>query len=101
MSITTCDHNLGFLGMALRASDFDPLNNGNPFAPPIDPGPAPINATGTAALITEVVCLYKDDKEKFTTYCEFHIILISMITNKCPEKYMTTIKHRITNFCQR
>ena len=23
-----------------------------------------------------------------------------MITNKCPEKYMTTLKHRTTNFCQ-
>ena len=100
MSITTCDHNLGFLGMVLRASYFDPLNNGNPFAPPIDPGPAPINPTGTAPQITEVVRLYKDDKEKFTTYCEFHIILISMITNKCSEKYMTTLKHRITKFCR-
>ena len=30
MSITTCDHNLVFLGMVLRASYFDPLNNGNP-----------------------------------------------------------------------
>ena len=63
--ITTSDHNLGFLTMVLRASYFDPINNGNPFAPPIDPGPAPINATGTAAQITEVVRLYKDDKVKF------------------------------------
>ena len=39
-------------------------------------------------------------KRKFTTYCEFRIILISMITNKCQEKYMKTIKHRITKFCQ-
>ena len=27
VSITTCDHNLGFPGMVIRASDFDPLNN--------------------------------------------------------------------------
>ena len=100
MYITTCDHNLGFLGMVLRSSDFDYLNNGNPFTPPIDPGTTPANATDTAAQITEVVRLYKYNKEKFTTNCEFRIILISMITNKCPEKYMTTIKHRITNFCQ-
>ena len=100
MSITTCYHNLGFLGMVLWASDFDPLNNGNPFAPPIEPGTAPFNATGTAALTTEVVRLYKNAKEKFTTYCEFLIILISIINNKCPEKYMTTLKHRITKFSQ-
>ena len=100
MSITTCDHNLGFLGMVLRVSYFDPLNNGNPFAPPIDPVPAPVNDTDTASQITEVVRLYKYDKEKFTTYCEFFIILISMVTNKCPEKYMTTLKHRITKFFQ-
>ena len=36
ISITTCDHNLGFLGMVLLASYFDPLNNRNPFVPPID-----------------------------------------------------------------
>ena len=64
MAINTCDHDLGFLGMVLRSSDFDPLNNGNPFAPPIDPGPAPINVTGTASQITEVVRLCKDDKVK-------------------------------------
>ena len=67
MSITNCDHNLGFLGMVLRALDFDPLNNENPFLPPIYPGPAPVNVTGTAAQITEVVRLYKNDKENFTT----------------------------------
>ena len=84
--------------MVLRSSDFDPLKNGKPFAPPIYPGPSPINFTGTASQTTEVVRLYKDDKEKFTTYCEFHIILISVITNKCPEKHMTTLKHRIAKF---
>ena len=47
MAITTCDHNLGFLGMVLRASDFDPLNNGNPFAPPKDTGPNHVNAIDT------------------------------------------------------
>ena len=57
--------------MLLRASDLDPLNNGNPFYPPIDPGTASVNANSTAAQTTEVVCLYKIDKEKFTTYCEF------------------------------
>ena len=49
MSITTCDHNQDFLGMVLQASDFDTLNNGNPFFPLIDPGPTPVNATDTAA----------------------------------------------------
>ena len=73
MSITTCGHNLGLLEMVLRTSDFDPLNNGNPFAPPTDPGPDPINSVSTADQITEVVRLYKDDKEKFTTYCEYRI----------------------------
>ena len=100
MYITTCDHSLGFLAMVIWASYFDPLNNRNPFAPPIDPGPTPINVTVTDAQINEVVRLYKDYKEKFTAYCGFHIILISMITNKCPEKYMTTLKHRITKFHQ-
>ena len=62
MSITTCDHNLGFLGMLLRASNFDPLNNRKSFSPPTDPGPAPVNAIGTAAQIDEFLRLYKDEK---------------------------------------
>ena len=36
MAITICDHNLGLLGMVLLPSEFDPLNNKNPFAPPTD-----------------------------------------------------------------
>ena len=86
MAITTCYHNLCSLGMVLWASYFNPLNNVNPFAPPMDTGPSPIYSIGTADQITEFVLLYKYDKEKFTTYPEFFIILISMITNKCPEK---------------
>ena len=86
MAITTCDHNVGFFGMIFLSSYFDPLNNGNLFAPPVYPWPAPVNANVTAAQITEVVRIYKHDKENLTTYGEFHIILISMITNKCPEK---------------
>ena len=100
MEIATYDRNLCFPGMMLRASDFGPLNNGNPFAPPTDPRPDPINSIDTSSQITEAVRLYKYDKEKITTYCEFCIILISIITNKCPEKYMTTLKHHITKFFQ-
>ena len=55
MAITTCDHNLGLLGMVLQASYFDTLNNRNPFAPPTDPGPAHINAIGTEDQINEAV----------------------------------------------
>ena len=100
MYITTCDHNLGFLGMVLRVSYFDPLNNRNPFSSPTDHGPTPVNSIVTGDQITEVVRLYKYDKEKFTTYCVFRIILISMITNKCPEKYINILKHRIIKFLQ-
>ena len=100
MAITVYDHNLGLLGMDLRASDFNPLKNSNPFAPPTDPRTDPINDVSTVTQITEVIRLCKDDKDKFATYCEFHIILISMITNKCPEKYMTTLNYCITKIFQ-
>ena len=80
VSITICDRNLGLLRILLRASYFDPLNNGNPFLPPTDPKPATANTIGTAAQINAVRHLYKEDKEKFTTYCEFCIILISVVT---------------------
>ena len=96
MSITTCDHNLGFLGILLRASNSDPLHNRKPFAPPTDLGPAPVNAIVTAAQISDST----NTTKKFTTYCKLHIVLISVITNSCPEQYMTTLKHRITKFFQ-
>ena len=76
------------------------LNNGNPFALPTDPRPDPVNAIGTATQITEVVRLYKYDKVKITCYYKFRIILVSIITNKCPYKYTATLKHRITNILQ-
>ena len=82
MAITICDHNLGLLGMVLLPSEFDPLNNKIPFAPPTYHGPAPVNAISTPSQITCVARLYNNDKEKITTFCEFHIILNSMITNK-------------------
>ena len=98
MEVTTCDHNLGFLGLVLRESYFNPLNIGNPFVPPTDPGPAPINATGKDAQITEFFQLYKDNKEKFTIYCEIFIILISIITNKCQENTLPLLNMISTNF---
>ena len=69
--------------MAIQALDFDPLNNGSIFLSITDPGPTPINTIGADAQITEGIRLYKYEKEKLTTYCEFRIILISIITNKC------------------
>ena len=48
----------------------------------------------------KVVRLYKNNNAKFTTFCQFHIILISIITEKSTEKYTTTLKHRITKFLQ-
>ena len=57
MAITNCDHSLDFLGMVLRELYFNPINNRNPFAPPTDPGPSPINIIDKAAQITEVVRL--------------------------------------------
>ena len=63
MSITTCDHILGFLIIVVRGLDFDPLNNRNPSEIPTDPISAPVNDIGTAYQITEVVRIYKDDKE--------------------------------------
>ena len=75
MSIATCDHNLGFLGMVLQAAYCDIFKSINPCAPSTNPGPAPVNAIGASFQITEVVRIYKSDKEIFTTYCDFRIIL--------------------------
>ena len=80
MAFTTCDHNLDFLEMVLWVSEIDHLNNGKPIISATHPRPVPINSIDTAAQFTEAVRIYKDKIEKFTTYCEFRIILISMIT---------------------
>ena len=44
--------------------------------------------------------VYTNTTKKKSPPSEFRIILISVIIKKCPEKYMTTIKYRITKFCQ-
>ena len=98
--IATCDHNLGFLVMVLWASYFNPLNNKNSLVPPTYTGPAPINAISIVSQITEVIHLYQNGKYKFTHYCAFYIILIYVITNNSPEKYMNTLKHCIAKICQ-
>ena len=69
--------------MVIWASDFDPLNQQKPILIPMSPGPAPVNSIGIASQTNEYVHLYKDYK-KVSTYCESRIILISVITNKCP-----------------
>ena len=102
MAITSANEpTLGFLGLVLKDSSYVTINNGNSYAHPVDPGPSPVHATGaTAAQITETVRLFTIAREQYKTYCEFQVILVSMITNNCPEKYLTVLKHPITKFRQ-
>ena len=88
MAITTCYHNLCSLGMVLWSSYFNPLNNRNPFVQPMDTGPSPIDSIGTAAQITGVVLIYKDNKYKLT------FTRIQMHRNQSMIKaYLTTSLH--------
>jgi hypothetical protein len=100
MAITTTDPILGFLGLVITDTSYVTLSaTGVSFAAPIDPGPAPPDPTNrTAFQITEDIRQYNVAREEFKTYCEFKIILVSMITNNCPEKYLTTLKDPITKF---
>ena len=100
MAITTVDPILGFLGLVITNSSFVTLSNtGAPFTPPNDPGTAPPDPTGlTAIQLTEAIRQYNLEREEFKTFCEFQIILVSMITNSCPEKYLTALKDPITKF---
>jgi len=94
---------LGFLGLFLKNASFITLsNNGAPYQPPPDPGPSPTHAANaTAVQITENSRLFTVQRDHYKTYCEFKVILISMITNNCPEKYLLTPpKHPITKFLQ-
>jgi len=105
MAITSSSEPLlGFLGLVLKNASFITLsNNGASYQPPPDPGPSPTHAAGaTAAQITETSRLFTVQIDHYKTYCEFKVILISMITNNCPEKYfmLTPLKHPITKFCQ-
>jgi hypothetical protein len=98
MAITTSDPILGFLGLVLKDTTFQTLSaTANSYAPPTDPGDAPI-AVGTAAIITENTRVFVIEKDKYNTYIQFKIILISMITKNCPEKYLSDLKDPITKF---
>jgi hypothetical protein len=100
MAITSTDPNLGFLGLVISEPSYITLSaTQTPFAPPPDPGPLPPNAVGlTATQISEQVRQYSVSREDYTTFCEIKIILVSMITNSCPDKYLTALKDPITKF---
>lgn len=101
MAITSSDSILGYLGLVLKDSSFITLSaNGTSFVEPIDPGNNPPAAPtpATAAQIAELLRRFNIDREEYKTFCEFKIILVSMITNSCPEKYLTALKHPITKF---
>jgi hypothetical protein len=101
MAITTSDPILGFLGLVLKDSIFQTLNDtAASYVPPENPGDTP-TATGTAAVIAEATRVFAIDQEKYNTYLQFKIILISMITTNCPEKYLSDLKDPITKFCRR
>ena len=98
MAITTSDPILGFLGLVLQDSTYQTLSaSGTSYAAPLDPGPAP-SATGSAAVITEATRVFVLEKDEYNTYVQFKIILISMITTNCPEKYLADLKDPITKF---
>ena len=98
MAITTSDPILGFLGLVLKDTTYQTLSaTATSYAPPADPGNAP-NATGTAAVIAENTRVFIIEKDKYNTYIQFKIILISMITKNCPEKYLSDLKDPITKF---
>ncbi len=98
MAITTSDPILGFLGLVLKDTVFQTLNaTATSYVPPMDPGTAP-TATGTAAVITEATRVFVINQDKYNTYVQFKIILISMITTNCPEKYLSDLKDPITKF---
>jgi len=100
MTIASSDPTLGYLGLVLKDSSFITLSaDGNSFIAPRDPGINP-SATNnaTATQIAEALCRFNIEREDYKTFCEFKIILVSMITNSCPEKYLTALKHPITKF---
>ena len=84
---------LGFLGLVLKDASYVTIsNNGASYIPPVYPGPGPIHAPGAAgAQITETSRLFNIQRDHYKTYCGFQVILISMITNNCPEKYLTIL----------
>jgi hypothetical protein len=100
MAITTSHPLLGFLGLVLRDSIFQTLSDpATSYTPPANPGNSP-NVTGTGAVIAEATRVFIIKQDKYKTYVQFKIILISMITTNCPEKYLSDLKDPITKFCR-
>jgi hypothetical protein len=101
MAITSTDPTLGFLSLVIPNDSYITLSkNQTSFAPPLDPGPTPPNPDGLMNFqITENVRQYGVARKDHKTFCKFKIILVSMITNSCPNKYLTTtLKDPINKF---
>jgi len=103
MAITSAtEPMLGFLGLVLTNTRYITVSNaGASYIAPVDPGASPVHgANATAAQITETSRLFTIQRDHYKTSCEFQVILVSMITNNCPEKYLNALKHPITKFRQ-
>jgi hypothetical protein len=98
MAITISDPLLGFLGLVLKDSIFQTLSDpATSYTPSADPGNSP-NVTSTGAVIAEATRVFIIEQDKYNTYVQIKIILISMITTNCPEKYLSDLKDPITKF---
>ena len=100
MAITTTDPILGFLGLVIAENRYITLSaDQTAFTPPPNPGQTTPDAEGlTARQLTESLRQYDDARAEYKTFCELRIILISMIINSCPDKYLAVLKDPITKF---
>ena len=101
MAITSTYTVLGFPGLVINDSSYIALSaNENSSIPLYNPGQTPPESYGlTSANIAKGIHRYYIMREEYRTFREFQIILVSIITNNCPDKYITTRKDPITFFC--
>ena len=101
MEITSTDNFLGFLGLIINDSSYIALSaNENSSILLYNPGQTPTESYGlNSPNIVKGIHRYYILCEEYRTFREFQIILVSIITNNCPDKYITTLKDPITFFC--
>ena len=99
LAIPINDSTLGHLALVISAIEYISVNNNVAFVEPVSPGANPVHANrATNYQIAETNRVFQVNAQTLQVYQNTRTLLRTMIINSVPDKYISTLKHRITQY---
>ena len=90
---------LGHLALVISATDYQSVNNTHAFVPPVNPGLNPIHTPGSTQFeIAETNRIHQVNTNTFNVFINTRVDLRNLIIKSVPDKYISTLKHSITQY---